>query len=436
MNRAGPSEGSAARHAGAVAAALSDRPKRIEPLGIRTRRLQRKILSADRSLEGRWWLLFHMVLKPLHNLWRIAPLIKRVGARVKTEFGVPIYRQILDQGRIVWSIGAAPWVYYMCELYRDGAMRDAGEFLMRNPTKHGVFKALNRIDPEAKNRARQLGDKVAVAAWCAEAGIPHPHPIILVEEGQIIWQDRTKSDLDRDLFIKRRDGRGAIGAGAYRRVAPFEYLDAYDRRVTLDELLADLQQRSLHWQLMVLPLLRNHPALADFAQDSLLAFRVLSCLDEQLRPEVTNLYLRSITKLEKRWDVGRIEEFAARIDLETGRLGRITGDKADCLSEWFDRHPVTGGLATERIVPFWRELMQLALKAHGMVPERVMIGWDLAITETEPVLLEGNSFADPLYPQRVFEKPFGHMRLGQLMNFHLDRLEAKLAQSPGFFLTK
>ncbi|MEZ5831397.1 MAG: sugar-transfer associated ATP-grasp domain-containing protein [Dongiaceae bacterium] len=434
----------AGQHANTAAATISDRSPdqpttrlvRHEPLGVRTRRLQREILSADRSLEGRWWLFFHRVVKPLHNLLRIAGQIKLVGARVKREFGVPIHRQIFDQCRLVLATGATPWVYYICELYCDGAMKHAGEVVTRNTTKHGLWKALNRIDPEAKNRGRQLGDKVAVSAWCEEAGIPHPHPIIRVEQGEIIWQGRSRSDLDRDLFIKRRDSRGANGAGSFRRVAPFQYRDDDGALITLDELLPELQRRSYHRSQMVLPLLHNHPTLADFAQDSLLAFRILTCLDEQLRPELTNVYMRSIAKLEPRWDVGRIEDFAAVMDLKTGRLGQLTGDKPECLSEWFDRHPVTGALVTGRVVPFWQELIQLALKAHAMVPERVVVGWDFAITEEGPVMLEGNTFPDTVYPQRMFQKPFGLMRIGQLMSFHLDRMEAKLAQSPGFFLTK
>jgi hypothetical protein len=59
-----------------------------EPLGMRARRLQRKILSQDQSLGGRWWLLFHMVLKPLHNLLRIVSVINLVGFKVKKQFGV------------------------------------------------------------------------------------------------------------------------------------------------------------------------------------------------------------------------------------------------------------------------------------------------------------------------------------------------------------
>ena len=60
------------------------------------------------------------------------------------------------------------------------------------------------------------------------------------------------------------------------------------------------------------------------------------------------------------------------------------------------------------------------------MPERVIIGWDFAVTPDGPTLLEGNSFLDLVFPERVFRQPVGQMRLGQLLDFHLDRLEAKL----------
>jgi hypothetical protein len=161
---------------------------------------------------------------------------------------------------------------------------------------------------------------------------------------------------------------------------------------------------------------------------ALITIRLITCLDEELRPVLTNAYLRSLAKLEPDWDVGRIEDFAASIDLETGALGRMTGDKPECLSEWFDRHPITGAAVTGRVVPCWPEIAALGVKAHRIVPERVMIGWDVAVTPDGPVLLEGNSFLDTIFPQRVFRQPIGHMRLGGLLDFHLGRLEAKLDQ--------
>jgi hypothetical protein len=398
------------------------------PVGAKARRLQRRLLLRDRSLEGLFWLFDQYLGRPLVNLYRIAAMTRLLGARVRREFGVPIRRQVWDQARLILFHGSKAWIYYVLEFYREGAMANVDAVLMRNEVKHGLFKALNRIDPEAKDHAKALGDKLKVSRWCTENHIPHPQPIMLVQGGEITWLG-SRADLDRDLFVKRRQGRGAFNAASYWRTGPLEYRDEEGRRMTLDEMLSEVRrrsQRSERDRLMVMPLLHNHPALADLAEVTLIAFRLITCLDEELRPVLTNAYLRSMTKLEPTWDLGWLEEYAAPIDLETGALGRLTGDKPPCLSEWFDHHPVTGAAVTGRIVPCWTELAALAVRAHRLVPERVMIGWDMAITPDGPALLEGNSFPDPVFTERVFRQPIGHMRLGQLLDFHLDRLEAKL----------
>jgi hypothetical protein len=399
------------------------------PVGARARRLQRRLLLRDRSLDGLYWLFDQYVGRPLVNLSRIPSMIRLLGRRVQREFGVSIARQIRDQAHLILFHGGKAWVYYVFELYREGAMANVGAFVMKNEIKHGLFKGLNRIDPEARDRAKALGDKLKVSRWCTENDIPHPRPIMLVEDGEITWPGGSRADLDRDLFVKRRHGMGAYGSASYWRTGPFEYRDEEGRRATLDEITAKLQrrsQRSKHDRLMVMPLLHNHPGLADLAGVTLITFRLITCLDERLQPVLTNAYLRSMTKLEPSWDTGMIEEYGAPIDLETGALGRLTGDKAAALSDWFDQHPVTGAQVTGRIVPCWPEAAALALKAHRLVPERVMIGWDMAITPEGPSLLEGNSFLDPVFPERVFRQPFGAMRLGQLLDFHLDRLEVRL----------
>jgi hypothetical protein len=395
-------------------------------VGTRARRLQRRVLLADHSLEGLYWLVDQFALRPLTSLLRIIPIVIRIGPKARRDCGVSIRRQILDLLRLVLVHGGKPWVYYMTELYRGDAMRDAGALVMRNEIKHGLMKALNRIDPEARDNGRSLGDKLAFARWCAEAGIPHPQPMIVFRRGDAVWQDGSLSDLDRDLFVKRRRSKGAKGVASYRRTGVFRYLDDDRRPTNLARITVELMRRARREKLMLQPLLHNHPAIADLAGEALITLRVITCLDEQLRPVVTNAYLRSMAKLEPDWDVGRLEEFAAPIDLETGALGRMTGDKPECLSEWFDRHPITGAQVTGRIVPFWPEVAEVAVKAHGMCAERVMIGWDMAVTEEGPFMLEGNSFYDTLYPQRVFRKPMGHERIGELLNFHMSRLEARL----------
>jgi len=399
------------------------------PVGRKARRLLRRIALADHSLEGLQSVVDQFLLRPLVSLLRIVPLILRVGPKARRDLGLSIPKQVIDLICMVLVHGAKPAIYYLSECYRPGALHEASAIIMRNEIKHGIGKALNRIDPEALRYRRNLGDKREAAEWCAEFGFPHPHPLMLVEHGQAIALTSSPADLDRDLWAKQRDGRGASGATAYLRIGPFQYQDRQGRVLSLEQITGELGRRTPRTSWMIVPLLRTHPELADLTGESLLTLRALTCLDEQLRPVLTNLYLRSISKLEPSWQVGRIEEFGAPIDLETGALGRMTADKPECLSEWFDYHPVTNARVTGRIVPYWREVAQMAIKAHGTLPGRVFIGWDFAVTSEGPVLLEGNSFADPMFPQRVFRQPIGHMRLGELLYFHLGRVEAQLDQA-------
>jgi len=404
-------------------------PHKVEagwlPVGARARQLLRRVVLADHSIAGLGRLADQFFLRPLASLARIVPLIRLVGPKAKRDLGLSIPRQLYDLVRMVLVHGAKPWIYYLSECYRPGGMDEARSIVMRNEIKRGIGKALNRLDAEAYQHRRDLGDKRAAAAWCDEHGLPHAGPLMLVEDGKTILLG-AQADLDRDLFAKRREGRGSYKVTPYRRVAPFQYQDRDGRILTLQQITDGLMNRKPRRSWMLVPLLHTHPELADLTGDSLLTFRALTCLDEQMRPVITNLYLRSITKIEPRWDVGRLEEYGAPVDLETGMLGQITGDKPECLSEFFDHHPVTGARVTGRLVPGWRDMAQLAVRAHATLPGRVFIGWDIAMTAEGPKILEGNSFADPMFPQRVFRQPIGHMRLGELLNFHLGRIEAQL----------
>jgi hypothetical protein len=197
----------------------------------------------------------------------------------------------------------------------------------------------------------------------------------------------------------------------------------------LGELVGEIVRRSGTRAMMVLPRLRNHPAIADMAAESLITIRAVTVLDEDLEPELVVAYLRVLTKLEPDWPVRKpISEYAAAIVLETGRLGPMTGDKPECLSQWHDRHPVTGVAIIGRSVPCWDAVAALAERAHRVIRDRVLVGWDIAITPSGPLLLEGNSYADVHYPQRIYRRPYGEMRVGTLLRHHMGRLERQWAE--------
>jgi hypothetical protein len=71
-------------------------------------------------------------------------------------------------------------------------------------------------------------------------------------------------------------------------------------------------------------------------------------------------------------------------------------------------------------LPHWDEVKALAVRAHAAFAGRLMIGWDIAITEDGPVVIEGNRGPDMDLMQRFMETGFcSHHRFGELIAHHL-----------------
>ncbi len=64
---------------------------------------------------------------------------------------------------------------------------------------------------------------------------------------------------------------------------------------------------------------------------------------------------------------------------------KISG--VDVLTE----HPLTGIRFENYPVPFFHQAKELVIRAASLLPDLRLVGWDVGIGETGPVLIEGNS---------------------------------------------
>ena len=102
---------------------------------------------------------------------------------------------------------------------------------------------------------------------------------------------------------------GARGVHVFHRVAPETYSAPHGDTLHLDALLEHLETLGHSTPLIVQPRLRNHPEIADLAEQSLVTIRVLTCLDADDRPIATHGVLRILAKLEPGWPLK--DEFGA-----------------------------------------------------------------------------------------------------------------------------
>jgi len=107
--------------------------------------------------------------------------------------------------------------------------------------------------------------------------------------------------------------------------------------------------------------------------------------------------------------------------LRTGSMGESTDLGKSRHSRWWDAHPTTGATIVGRRVPMWDQVLDLAVHAHAVFADQIVVGWDIAVLESGPQLIEGNKGPDLDIIQRTSRGPIGNSRLGVLLAHHLRR---------------
>jgi hypothetical protein len=408
-------------------------PRPAEPLAAAEPIARRAVGARGRALflhlhlwrfANQPWLerFYWYCLKPIAAAALILWFTPIYALPVRRRFGVPISEQIVQQCRLGFRDWVNPRCYYFHEHYRHRRTVDCAAYVMRHEIKEGLLRALHKLRPKAHRRRIHLGHKLNFARACTGFGLPTPSVAAVACNGQVTVLDHAA--LTGDIFLKPELGRGAMGAHAFHR-RPDGMFAHGDEAVPLSGLLLQIGRETGRAPRLLQPLLRNHPALADLAEQSLLTIRLITCFAPDGRAVVTHAMLRCLSKLEPDWLGG--EEYAAPIEIETGRLGKMCGDTAIGPQHWYDVHPVTGARVTGRVMPRWPEIHGLALRAHQAFADRMIVGWDVALTPDGPTLLEGNSYPDTEFLQRVHRQAIGDSPLGPLLAHHFDQLEERLA---------
>ncbi len=357
------------------------------------------------------------------------------GRFIKKRTGKGIIRQIYEQIRLATRYAIlSPW-YYIFELHDEEKREHAGEYLNRFEIKAGLYKLLRKYNgglPIPVERTTEcIKDKACLKARCSDNGIATTPIFWIFEKGQnrkVDWQDEKLPEID--LFVKPLAGQGGGGTSRWDYLGSGQFRCSDGKVATGDQLIEHLRKASEHKTYLVQPRLINHREITDLANGTLATIRVMSCRNELDDYEVTDAVFRMARSTKTIVDNYHAGGIAANIDIQTGELGRGTRGAWGIVADgWYDRHPETNVLILHRKLPCWPELIRFVQDAHGrLFSDQVIIGWDVAILDTGPCLIEANKAPDLDIIQRTRRGPVGNERLGKLLAFNLRRtVEAKYA---------
>jgi len=130
----------------------------------------------------------------------------------------------------------------------------------------------------------------------------------------------------------------------------------------------------------------QHPDLMALSPSGLNTVRIITQLHEG---NVDFLGARLRVSVNSPVDNMAAGNLAAFIDIDKGVVIG-PGVYSDITKEDMSVHPVTGEAITGFTIPYWNEVIALTRKAALHLPDNKSVGWDIAITEEGPELIEGN----------------------------------------------
>ena len=157
-------------------------------------------------------------------------------------------------------------------------------------------------------------------------------------------------------------------------------IDEYDR----DSIIAYMQKKGFN---LAEEFIIQHPELARMSPSGLNTIRVITQLNKKRDVDILGARFRiSVNNYVDNMASGNI---AAEVDIATG-IVIGPGVYSDITKPDVTHHPVTGVKIIGFQLPMWDEIIQLAIQAALHRPENRSIGWDVALTENGPELIEGN----------------------------------------------
>jgi hypothetical protein len=359
--------------------------------------------------------LVKMVLKlPARALRGSWAAVRQHGGLVEERFGVTRARQLRHLLGLWLRHGIRPDIYYSYQLYDSNNLRRAPSYFQPEDVK--IIRMVNLHT--APDEAELLTDKSEFEAWLVRHDLPTVRTVVGLEGGEVLeWDNADRRLPCCDLFSKPRDSIRAMGTARWTFNGS-AWLGDSGRLVDEAGLIAELQELSRTRGMLVQRRLRNHPVLDALTPGALSTVRVvtLRCLDGRIEPIVA---VCRIPIGDSRTDSFSLGNAAAPVDPDTGRLGKAIRKTDTGSVEYCDRHPDTGVVLEGFQLPHWDRVIPMAIRAHQSLDRLVYVGWDIALLDSGPVIIEANDNPGHDLCQRPTGIPLGETPVALTFVAHL-----------------
>lgn len=227
----------------------------------------------------------------------------------------------------------------------------------------------------------------------------------------------TVTSGDVMAWLGRMEGRRIVAKhplGTAGRSVSIHRVDSSSAGVRLDGCSAEegLSALSKQGQVLLEEYLVQHEVLNGIYSDSLNTVRVLTFINDLGEVEIWSALLRIGNGANvDNFHAGGI---TAQVNVDTGAVQGPLVLIDPFLPKLGDVHPLTSRPIVGVRLPFWEEGLELVRLAALQNPSIRTVGWDLALLEDGPAIIEGNDNWDKIQWQLGLGRPMG-MRIRELL---------------------
>lgn len=276
-------------------------------------------------------------------------------------------------------------------------------------SKNKMASIQNKVNPSSWNLLTE--DKGIFYRICEKMNIPTPKLYGLVFKDSLAWSfldSKTKGREDWDDFSIHilpnqfviKPAKGAYGRKIkiYKRSGN-TFIDEKKAVTSPDQIYNYMIKDPLYDCFVIQERLFNHRDLVDLSgSEYLQTMRMITYINRNGDIKIIDAFFKPIVgkNITDNHDHGKTGNLLARMDMDKGTLQPAVfmgshnyGIKA------IANHPDTGVSFSGFAIPLWHDACSLVLSvARQFAPIRT-VGWDIAITPTGPVVVEGNFTYDP-----------------------------------------
>ena len=242
----------------------------------------------------------------------------------------------------------------------------------------------------------QLGNKYSLALLCRQAGVPSVITLAAVsQDGSVEWMaEDAKAQMQaaQSLFVKPSHGTQGQHAQRWDNASGSFTSNNGTLAKSADAVISEVASlaRQTGRQMLVQLAISNSKEIQSYGSRAVSTVRLVTLLSHNgdIMPVQAGMRFGGTADgIVDNYSAGGIYFVA---DHHTGELLTGLATTAAQKPEFKTTPPLSNKVVTGTIIPRWKEVVDLAKTAHRAMTRHTICGWDIAVTEDGPVIVECN----------------------------------------------